>query len=104
MRDALARHDAVLRTAIEGSGGQIVKTTGDGMMAVFAKAPEGVSATLAAQRDLATGPWPETGPLRVRMGIHAGQADRRAGDYFGPAVNRTARIMARRPRGEGALR
>jgi predicted ATPase/class 3 adenylate cyclase len=94
MRDALARHDALLRTAIEGSGGHIVKTTGDGMMAVFQAAPEAVSATVAAQRTLATGPWPETGPLRVRMGIHAGQADRRADDYFGPAVNRTARIMA----------
>jgi hypothetical protein len=94
MRNALVRHDTVLRTAIERSGGQVVKTTGDGMMAVFSAAPDAVSATLTAQRDLAAGPWPETGPLRVRMGIHAGQADQRAGDYFGPAVNRTARIMA----------
>lgn len=94
MRDALVRHDTILRTAIERSGGKIVKTTGDGMMAVFDAAPDAVSATLVAQRELASGPWPETGPLRVRMGIHAGEADQRAGDYFGPAVNRTARIMA----------
>ncbi len=39
-------------------------------------------------------PWAETGPLRVRMGIHCGQAEQRGGDFFGPTVNRTARIMA----------
>ena len=47
-----------------------------------------------AQRSLGTEPWPDTGPLRVRMGIHCGEADQRGGDYFGPTVNRTARIMA----------
>ena len=94
MKDALKRHDAILREAIETSGGHVVKTTGDGMMAVFGRAVEGVTAGLVAQRDLAREPWPETGPLRVRMGLHSGQADERAGDYFGPTVNRTARIMA----------
>jgi class 3 adenylate cyclase len=38
--------------------------------------------------------WDETGPLRVRIGIHTGEADCRDGDYFGPALNRTARLMA----------
>jgi predicted ATPase/class 3 adenylate cyclase len=94
MRAALARHDAILRTAIEAAGGRVVKATGDGMMAVFGSACDAAAAGLAAQRDLAAGPWAETGPLRVRMGVHAGQAEERAGDYFGPTVNRTARIMA----------
>jgi predicted ATPase/class 3 adenylate cyclase len=94
MKHALGRHDAILRGAIEASGGDVVKTTGDGVMAVFAAAPDGVAASLAAQLDLAAEPWDETGPLRVRMGLHAGEAERRGADYFGPTVNRAARIMA----------
>jgi predicted ATPase/class 3 adenylate cyclase len=94
MKDALKRHDAILRGAIESSGGHVVKTTGDGMMAVFGSAVDAATAGLVAQRDLAREPWGDTGPLRVRMGLHAGQAEQRAGDFFGPTVNRTARIMA----------
>jgi len=94
MKDALRRHDAILRGAVEGSGGQVVKTTGDGMMAVFGSVTDGAAASLRAQRDLAREPWANTGPLRVRMGVHVGQADQRGGDFFGPTVNRTARIMA----------
>ncbi len=94
MPAALARHDAILRTAIEAAGGTVVKSTGDGTMAVFRASADGVRASLDAQVTLAAEPWPDTGPLRVRMAIHAGEADRRADDYFGPTVNRTARIMA----------
>lgn len=94
MTRALQRHDAVLRAAIEGAGGEVVKATGDGMMAVFDGAPDAAAAALAAQLGLAGEAWDATGPLRVRMGVHAGQAEQRAGDYFGPAVNRTARLMA----------
>jgi predicted ATPase/class 3 adenylate cyclase len=94
MKDALGRHDAILRGAIEGAGGEVVKTTGDGMMAVFGGAIEAVTASLEAQRALARETWAETGPLRMRMGMHVGQADQRGGDFFGPTVNRTARIMA----------
>jgi predicted ATPase/class 3 adenylate cyclase len=94
MRHALKRHDAILRAAIEGAGGQIVKTTGDGFMAVFASPRAAVTASLRAQQDLQTAEWPDTGPLRVRMSVHAGEAEARGGDYFGPTVNRAARIMA----------
>ncbi len=94
MAAALKRHDGLLQSAIEASGGRVVKTTGDGMMAVFGSAVDAVTASLAAQRDLGTEPWGEMGPLRVRMGLHAGQVERRAGDLFGPTVNRAARIMA----------
>ena len=94
MKGALMRHDAILRAAIEASGGRVVKATGDGMMAVFGSAVDAAAAGLAAQRALAQEPFAETGPLRVRMGLHAGQAEQRAGDFFGPTVNRTARIMA----------
>ena len=94
MPAALGRHDAILRTAIEGNGGTVVKTTGDGMMAVFGGAIGAATASLEAQRALIAEPWGETGPLRVRMGIHCGEAELRDGDYFGTTVNRAARIMA----------
>ena len=94
MKEALARHDAILRTAIEASAGSVVKTTGDGMMAVFPTAEDGVLASVTAQRDLAAEAWTETGPLRVRMALHAGEAERRGDDFFGPTINRTARIMS----------
>ena len=64
------------------------------MMAVFPTAADAVDAAVAAQRGLAKAEWPETGPLRVRMGINAGDAERRGNDYFGPTINRTARLMA----------
>jgi predicted ATPase/class 3 adenylate cyclase len=94
MKPAVERHDAILRDAVEGSGGRVVKIMGDGLMAVFSSAADGIEACLRAQRALQDEAWGETGPLRVRMGIHAGEALPRAGDFFGPAVNRAARIMA----------
>jgi predicted ATPase/class 3 adenylate cyclase len=94
MKRALERHDSILRTAVTAAGGQVVKTTGDGLMAVFGSAAEAVRACLAAQRGLVEEPWPETGVLRVRMGLHSGEAQPRGEDYFGPAVIRGARIMA----------
>jgi predicted ATPase/class 3 adenylate cyclase len=94
MKQALERHDAILRGSVEGARGQVVKTIGDGFMAVFDSAVDGVGACLSAQQDLMREPWGETGPLRVRMGLHAGEAAVREGDYFGPTLNRTARIMS----------
>ncbi len=94
MQDALARHDAILRAAVEGFGGTVVKTTGDGLMAVFGSARDAITASLAAQEGLRDEPWGVTGPLRVRMGTHVGEAQTRGGDYYGTAVNRAARVMA----------
>lgn len=94
MRSSLARHDAILRAAVERAGGAVVKTTGDGLMAVFDDATSAVAAAVDAQRGLAQGPWEETGQLRVRMGVHWGHVQVRDEDYFGPTVNRTARIMS----------
>jgi predicted ATPase/class 3 adenylate cyclase len=94
MKDALAHHDAILRNAVKSSNGQVVKTTGDGLHAVFASAVDGVRACLKAQQGLALESWPQTGAIRVRMGLHSGEAAAREGDYYGPAVNRAARIMS----------
>src|ERR671910_3730085 len=103
MQDALARHDAILRAAVEGCGGTVVKTTGDGLMAVFGSASAAITASIAAQEGLRDEPWGETGPLRVRMGTHVGEAQTRGGDYYGTVVNRAARVMAAAQGGGGAL-
>jgi predicted ATPase/class 3 adenylate cyclase len=94
MQAAMERHDAILRRAVEGANGRVVKVTGDGVMAVFPDASDGVRASLEAQQALRSEVWGETGPLRVRMGIHVGDAQSRGGDFYGPSVNRAARIMA----------
>jgi class 3 adenylate cyclase len=83
MKVALARHDEILRDAIDAHAGHVVKATGDGVHAAFATAHDAIDAALDAQRSLSAEPWPETVPLRVRMGIHTGEAQERAGDYFG---------------------
>jgi predicted ATPase/class 3 adenylate cyclase len=94
MGAALAIHDELLRSAITSNGGVVVKTTGDGMLAVFDDTVAAVTAAIDAQRALRDTPWGITGPLRVRMAIHAGTAESREGDFFGQALNRDARILA----------
>jgi predicted ATPase/class 3 adenylate cyclase len=95
MQHALARHDALLRRCVEENDGAVVKTTGDGCHAVFARAEDGVAAALAGQRALAEETWdPAIGRLLVRMGLHTGTAELREGDYYGPPVNRAARLMS----------
>jgi predicted ATPase/class 3 adenylate cyclase len=94
MPEALARHDAILREAMEAAGGHVVKTTGDGFFAVFGGAEAALMAALAAQRALATAEWGKTGALRVRVGVHTGDAEFRDGDYHGSAVNRAARLTS----------
>ena len=94
MSGALETHDSLLRSVVERSGGGVVKTTGDGMLAAFDRAESALAAALDGQIDLAEHDWPGTGPLRVRMAIHSGTADVRDGDFFGPALNRVARLLA----------
>jgi predicted ATPase/class 3 adenylate cyclase len=93
MRPALARHDALLRASIQEHDGHVVKTMGDAFHAVFVRAPDAVAAALDAQRRLQAEPWGETGPLRVRMALHTGAAEERDGDYYGPPLNRAARLL-----------
>ena len=94
MGDALARHDEILRDAVERNRGSIVKTTGDGVHAAFTSARRGVDAALDAQLVLQGTDWGTPGPLLVRMGLNTGEAELRDGDYYGQSVNRAARIMA----------
>jgi predicted ATPase/class 3 adenylate cyclase len=92
MAQALARHDVILRSAVESNGGQVVKTTGDGLFAAFGSAHDAIAAAMAGQVALGQASWEPIGPLRVRMGLHTGDAVLVEGDYHGPAVNRAARL------------
>jgi predicted ATPase/class 3 adenylate cyclase len=94
MKDALARHDAILGEAVAAHRGHVIKTTGDGVHAVFDTARDAVGAAVAGQRVLAEQRWGVTGPLRVRMGIHTGEAQLRDGDYYGTVLNRAARLTS----------
>jgi predicted ATPase/class 3 adenylate cyclase len=94
MRDALARHDQLLRDTVEASGGHVVKTTGDGLHAAFATAEDALAGAAAAQQTLRKEDWHRPDLVSVRMGLHTGSAELRDGDYFGSAVNRAARLMS----------
>ncbi len=93
MADALARHDEILAEAVEQAGGTVFKHTGDGAIGVFARAAEAAEAAEHAQRRLAETEWETPDELRVRMAIDVGDVDVRNGDYFGPPLNRCARIL-----------
>jgi predicted ATPase/class 3 adenylate cyclase len=94
MQAALARHDAILRWAIEERNGYVFKTVGDAFCAVFTIAPDALEAALDIQRRLLSSEWEESGPLFVRMALHTGATEERDGDYFGPPVNRVARLLS----------
>ncbi len=94
MKTVMDEHDALLRAAILDYNGQIVKTTGDGFHAAFTSARDCLNACIHAQLRLVEEDWQGIGPLRVRMGIHTGEAQPRGGDYYGTAVNRAARLMS----------
>ena len=94
MRPALARHDALLREAIAQNGGETFKTVGDAFCAAFGDAPAAIAAALAAQTALTGETWPTPRPIRVRMALHTGTAEARDDDYFGPPLNRVARLLA----------
>ncbi len=93
METALEKHDLFLLRAIEECNGSVVKPTGDGFHAVFETAQDALTAALAAQQALHEKDWGDA-LVRVRMGIHTGKAQERAGDYFGTETNRAARLMS----------
>jgi predicted ATPase/class 3 adenylate cyclase len=94
MASALHRHDQLLRGAIEANRGHIFKTVGDAFCAAFSRATDGVGAALDVQRALAAEDFSAVGGLRVRIAVHSGTTHERDGDYFGPTVNRIARLLA----------
>jgi predicted ATPase/class 3 adenylate cyclase len=96
MRQALRRHDHLAATVISRHGGQLVKNRGEGdsLFAVFSNATEALEGALTLQIALTVEVWPTPSPLRVRIALHTGEAELRDNDYYGPSVNRCARLRA----------
>jgi YVTN family beta-propeller protein len=90
----LAEHQRLLRAAFAEAGGEEIDTQGDAFFVAFRSAADAVSAAVAAQRALATHDWPDGIAVRVRMGIHTGEAAVATERYLGLAVHRAARICA----------
>src|SRR5262249_58101633 len=78
---------------IEGQGGSVFKTMGDAFCAAFAAAPDALAAAVQAQCDLTSLNLGDLPTIRVRMALHTGAAEAREGDYFGPPLNRVARLL-----------
>ena len=93
MAASLARHDEILREVVESRSGHVFSTAGDAFAVAFPSAASAVEAAIDAQLWLHRADWPGP-PITVRMGIHTGTAEERDGDYFGPVLNRAARIMS----------
>ena len=88
------RHDALLHAAIASAGGTVFKTVGDAFCAAFPTPEAAIEAAVVGQKALSAQAPDALTPLKVRMAIHSGQVERRAGDYFGPPLNRVARLLA----------
>ncbi len=88
------RHRALLREAFSAWGGEEQGTEGDSFFVIFRSARGAIAAAMAAQRSLAAEPWPDDATIRVRMGVHSGEARTEGGSLVGIDINRAARIAA----------
>lgn len=95
MRMSLEMHNTILNESITAHGGKVYKVIGDAFQAAFVKPAQAVEAAVAAQRALNKATWGDTGPIRVRMGIHTGDAESQGDDYTTThTLNRVARVMS----------
>jgi len=94
MDAAVKRHDALMRSALEQHNGFVFKTVGDAFCVAFARVSDAMAAAIEAQRASSAEDFSAVGGLRVRMAVHTGEASERNGDYFGPALNRVARLVS----------
>jgi class 3 adenylate cyclase len=95
MAAVVARHMVLLDAAITAHGGVHFKSVGDAIQAAFPTAPAAIAASLAAQRALLAEDWGQIGALRVRMAVHAGEAEPdERGDYLSAPLNRLSRLLA----------
>lgn len=94
MRIRLLEHDRLLRMVVEDHRGYVFKMVGDQCCAAFARARDALQAAVRIQRSLSEADWNQHQSLQVRIALHAGAADERGGDYFGPPVNRVSRLVS----------
>ena len=92
--DVLADQRRLLREVFAAHGGEEVDTQGDSFLVAFRSAEDALRGAVEAQRAIAAHDWPDGSDLRVRIGIHSGDADSSDGRYVGLAVHRAARIGA----------
>ncbi|HSZ39198.1 MAG TPA: LuxR C-terminal-related transcriptional regulator [Trebonia sp.] len=96
-RDAMAaastRYGWIVRERVEASGGHVFKSMGEAHRAVFADPIAALSSAVAIQRAVGAESWASSLPVRVCMALHSGPCAERDGDYTGPVVNRTARLL-----------
>ncbi len=93
MAAAVQRHLSLLDAAIQTHRGVLYKTVGDGVQAAFSTAADAVAAAVEAQRMVLAQDWGSVGPLRVRMALHAGEAEPQDDDYLTAPLNRLARLL-----------
>ena len=100
-QEVLRAHNAIVRALVATHGGFGTKSQGDGFMVVFTGARRALRCAIAVQEALAaySAESPD-GPLRVRMGLHTGEATQEAGDFIGRSVIVAARIAAQAHGGE----
>jgi DNA-binding SARP family transcriptional activator len=96
MAAALERHDAIVAEVVAAAGGALLKSKleGDATVSVFERATAGALAARDLRDALKAEQWPDAAEPHVRMALHTGEAYERAGDYFGPALNRAARLRS----------
>jgi class 3 adenylate cyclase/predicted ATPase/biotin operon repressor len=94
MNEALARHHTLLTETIRAHTGTVFASGGDGFAAAFVDPGRAAAAAITIQESLSKEPWPAPLEIAVRMGIHTGMSFERDGDYFGPTLNATARLMS----------
>jgi predicted ATPase/class 3 adenylate cyclase len=90
----LAGHHTLIRSALAAHDGREVDTQGDAFFAVFSSPRACVAAVLAMQHAVETHAWPAGERVRVRMGVHCGEAARTAAGLVGLEVHRAARVAA----------
>ena len=90
----LDRHRALIEAAVGLRDGRTFGAEGDALFVAFADAASAISAATDAQRALQAEPWPDGRAVRVRMGIHTGEAILNGNDYVGLTLHQVARITA----------
>jgi predicted ATPase/class 3 adenylate cyclase len=96
MAASLEVHDQLVSATAEAHGGTLLKTKGEGdsTLSVFPRASEALACAAALRAALDSAAWHAGLELRVRIALHTGEAQERDGDFFGPALNRAARLRA----------
>ena len=96
MRQAMVQHDAIVYAAVERNSGAMVESgrEGDSVLAVFVTAKAAAECAREIQRGFRAERWPGSLSLRTRIALHTGEVELRGGHYFGPPLNRCARVLA----------